>query len=251
MWGGRQRTVDARHGGTYDGRTPSSEACFAPVSPEQLAAIREKDHRRIAYDLHDGPAQVISRALFQLEVVESMAGSGGVAGEVAELRKLMFAALDDIQGVIRQLRPHCVDSVGLVEKVRRFVRECSAWSDDDSSISVTVIGDEPELSESAEITLFRIVQEALNNAVKHSRARRITVLLKFAPDDVCCVVSDDGVGFSFQECINRESHAKRYGLIGMRERAELEGGFIDVDTAPGKGAIVTAQIPVWQRQAVV
>lgn len=218
----------------------------AAISPEQLAEIREKDQRRIAFDLHDGPAQAISRALLQIGICENMSSSQKVSLELAELRGLVKSALAEINMMMRQLRPHSLESDGLVGKMDGLINEIETHHQCGDKISFSVTGREPTLSASAQISVFRIAQEAINNSLRHSGANHVTVALEFEDEVVRCQVRDDGRGFTAEAPKSSGARPERFGLIGMRERAELLGGEVQVTSLPGEGTVVTAEIPIWR-----
>jgi len=111
-------------------------------------------------------------------------------------------------------------------------------------ISLNVGGKEQRLLPEIELTLFRITQEALNNAGKHAIASKATVSLDFMPEQVSVTISDNGKGFQLPETIRDLSHAGKLGLVGMQERVSLLNGSLSIKSEPGKGTSITASVPI-------
>jgi len=126
--------------------------------------------------------------------------------------------------------------------LRRYVNDFT--SRHNLSVEMKVLGVETRIDPIAEVALFRIVQEALHNARKHALASRVVVTLEYNPDSVGVSIEDDGKGFDPTGMSRNWEQSEKFGLSGMRERAKLFGGSLDIDTAPGEGTKVAARIPV-------
>jgi signal transduction histidine kinase len=201
-------------------------------SLRRVVAGQEVERRRLARELHDETGQALTSILLGLRALES---SGRT--DVDDLRELVVATLQDVRRLAVQLRPKALDDFGLVPALERLVQTFS----ESSGISVDLeaqLGDE-RLPNDVETTVYRIVQEALTNVVKHAEASRISILLVQRDATVTAVVEDDGRGF--------DSAAVRHdslGLEGMRERAELHGGRMTIETAPGSGTTLRIELPL-------
>jgi signal transduction histidine kinase len=149
----------------------------------------------------------------------------------------------EVHHIALELRPTALDDFGLHAALLNYVTE---WSDR-SEIEVdfhTGGLDKQRLPPQVETTLYRIVQEALTNVIKHAHAKRVSVILEHRPDHVLAIVEDDGEGFDTEAVMNSASVDPRLGLLGMRERAALVGGTLEIETSPGSGTTVFVRIPL-------
>jgi signal transduction histidine kinase/ligand-binding sensor domain-containing protein len=191
---------------------------------QQVMDSQEAERKRIAAELHDGLGQ-------RLTLIKNMAlhhTHQGIATETAQ-------AIAEVRQISRNLRPSRLDLLGLTKSVEVLVQEtCSA-----AGIQFDVVLEELNglLPKIAEIHFYRIVQECLNNVVKHARANVVTVIAQATSAGVTLVVSDDGAGFDFERV-----HSTGFGLTGISERAQLLGGKASFRSAPGQGTMVTIEI---------
>lgn len=211
---------------------------------ERIIKAQEEERRRVARDIHDGPAQMMANAVLQLEILERLIAEDAsrAAAEFEDLRKTISDSLREIRRIISDLRPMILDDLGLGPALRRYISDFSARCD--LCIEMKVLGKETRIDPIVEVALFRIIQEALNNVRKHALASKVVVTLGFGPDAVGASVEDDGKGFDLSSVSRSLARSEKYGLSGMRERAKLFGGTLDVDTAPGRGTKVTVRIPI-------
>jgi signal transduction histidine kinase len=201
-------------------------------SLRRVVAGQEVERRRLARELHDETGQALTSILLGLRALE---GSGRT--DVDDLRELVVATLQDVRRLAVQLRPKALDDFGLVPALERLVQTFS----ESSGISVDLeaqLGDE-RLPNDVETTVYRIVQEALTNVVKHAEASRVSILLVQRDATVTAVVEDDGRGFD-SAAVRDDS----LGLEGMRERAELHDGRMTIETAPGSGTTLRIELPL-------
>jgi signal transduction histidine kinase len=161
------------------------------------------------------------------------------------LQELIRDISGGIRRFIRDLRPPTLDHLGLVATVEGLTRDLIEKDGIDAKLQVT--GNVERLAPEKELVLFRIAQEALNNARRHSGASRATVWLAFCEDRVRMVIDDNGCGFPVPERMDDLVSMGRLGLVGMHERAQTLGGTLTIHSAPGQGTTVTANIPVQPR----
>jgi signal transduction histidine kinase len=202
-------------------------------SLRRVVAGQEVERRRLARELHDETGQALTSILLGLRALEE--ANNDV--EVENLRELVVATLQDVRRLAVQLRPKALDDFGLVPALERLVQTFS----ESSGIGVELeaqIGEE-RLPNDVETTVYRIVQEALTNVVKHAEATRVSILLVRRDATVTAVVEDDGLGFD-PEAAGEDS----LGLEGMRERVELHEGRMTVETAPGSGTTLRVEVPL-------
>src|SRR5436853_1063906 len=206
----------------------------------QVFQIIEEERMRIARDMHDGPAQSMANLVLQAEILERLITRDPdlVAKELDELKNGVRHVLDETRRLIFDLRPMTLDDLGLVPTLRKFVKEFG----DRTGVPghLRVVGAETRLPGALEPTLFRIIQEALNNARKHARASSVEVVIMFQARAVTALVRDDGVGMDVEAVERRLDGSRTLGLISMRERADLEKGRLEIRSQAGKGTEVRA-----------
>lgn len=213
----------------------------------QVISAQEEERRRIARELHDGVAQDMAALGVVLDNLEATCrtyacpiGARGIA-LIARLREQVGGTLRELRRLLLDLRPSALDDLGLVPAVRWYVEHRLRPLDIEHA--VVVRGVERRLPPAVETALFRVVQEAVNNAARHAAPHAVQVTLDFAPTAVVVQVADDGVGFS-QRADEPRPADEGFGLAGMRERAALLGGRLDVHSAPGRGTRLRATIPL-------
>lgn len=209
----------------------------------RIIKAQEEERRRVAREIHDGPAQSMANVVLRVEICEKLlkVNPEEVRKELSELKGLVKESLQDVRKIIFDLRPMVLDDLGLVPALKRYIAEfqerCSLH------IDFQVLGNSNErLSGTLEIALFRIIQEALNNVIKHAQAKTVEVYLEQAQTQVNLRIKDDGCGFDLEKVLNN-SNSDSYGLIGIRERVELLEGNFKILTAPGKGTNLLVKIP--------
>jgi len=202
---------------------------------------QEDERRRVARELHDGAAQTLANLVLRVEICERLMDSDPVRAkeELGRLKELLRASLRDIRQVIADLRPLVVDEKGLAEALRRYVADFQERSG--MIVELQCSGVLGRFAPHVELAAYRLVQECLNNANKHSGATRVQVLLERTGRELRAEVRDDGRGFDPQLV---ERLGSRFGLQGMRERLQLLGGWLHLDSAPGRGTKVRFGIPV-------
>ena len=160
--------------------------------------------------------------------------------ELADFKATVRVALEETRKLIFDLRPMTLDDLGLVPTLRKFVVDYERSSGIRTRLNV--VGAERRLPRDLEGTLFRIIQEALTNARKHSGADSVDVTIMIGPQRLVASVRDNGHGFDVADAQIRAEQTKRLGLISMRERAGLENGVLDITSVPGHGSQVRVSI---------
>ena len=204
---------------------------------------QEEERKRIAQELHDETVQTLILLCRRLDLVEADSGtmsSAGVNG-LREARKTAEAVVRDLRDFSKALRPPTLDDLGLVTSIRRLLMDLMDRAKVNGQIKV--VGEERRLPPDLELALFRIAQEAMRNVERHAQAREVTVTLSFSGREARLDVVDNGVGFVLPPHSSDMAAFGRLGLLGMRERAELLGGRLEVKSTAGKGTRITASIP--------
>jgi signal transduction histidine kinase len=214
---------------------------------ELLLKVQEEERRRIAQELHDEPLQLLVHLARTMERLEAAGGADPAVSPVALTGGLVAAreqALDiaaRLRAVMSGLRPAALEQLGLIAALRGFLADLGETTSLRADLRVR--GEPARLRPDIELSAFRIVQEATNNVIKHSAARRLMVTIAFADSELKLQVNDDGCGFD-SRVVDGQLAAGHLGLLGMRERAMLVGGELTVHSQPGHGALVEATIPI-------
>jgi len=205
---------------------------------EKLISAQEDERRRIARELHDEAGQALTALILNLEMAEQAADRIDPQ-RLRRLRGIAEDTLAELRRLIYDLRPTILDDLGLAAAVRWYVKE--SVEPQGLQVSMSINGADDRLPHHVETAVFRIVQEALTNILKHAQARRAEVDLRMGPSEVRVRIADDGRGFDLSAVSTRRDGGM--GVMGMRERAELLGGRLEVTSGP-QGTRVEAVIPV-------
>jgi signal transduction histidine kinase len=204
-------------------------------SLRRIVEGQEIERRRLARELHDETGQALTSVLLGLKAVEDAKDEAQVRQAARDLRELVVATLQDVRRLAVELRPKALDDFGLVPALERLVHTFVEATGVDVQL-------EPQLGEerlppAVETTLYRIVQEALTNIAKHAGARHVSVLLVRRGSLVAAIVEDDGNGFDPGDPV------AGIGLAGMRERVALVEGRLEIESSPGAGTTLVAEVP--------
>ncbi len=214
---------------------------------EQTMEWQEHERRRLAGEIHDGISQRIVSLFFHLSAAaDAIASSPGLAAEqIARAQELAAAALDETRLAIAGLRPPVLDDLGLAPSLASLGRSFP-------QLNVQVETTAQPIAEHLETAVYRTAQEALQNVAKHAEAQSVRIRLTAPPGRIVLEVADDGTGFDLAVARSApvgHSGPSGFGLPGMRERAELLGGRLEVITAPGRGTTVRLTMPSAARSA--
>src|SRR5512134_1385783 len=209
----------------------------------RVVAAQEAERQRIARDLHDETGQSLTAIGMGLRGLSGKLSprNKDAMGTLHKLETLTADSLKELQRLMTDLRPSHLDDLGLSAALRWY----SAKIQEHSSlhIRVDIHGDECELDDAMKITIFRIIQECLNNVIKHSQATHVNIHVHFEEQRVRINVFDNGIGFDPDQVQQRRTSRPSLGLAGMEERAALLGGTVTVQSRPGYGTEVEAVIP--------
>ncbi|MBA3235858.1 MAG: sensor histidine kinase [Chloroflexi bacterium] len=207
----------------------------------RIVEAQEAERSRLAQEIHDGPAQAISNASFQVEYIERVIETDPSLArtELRYLRELLRRDMGDIRAFISQLRPPLLDQLGLSGAITDAVERMRTLTD--LTISTDLAAADTDLSDSQRTVALRITQEALQNVRKHAAASTVEVMTGFSEDGWVLQIRDDGRGFDIGTVAARGR--RNFGLQFMRERAELVGAQFDIRSAPDGGTVVRLAIP--------
>jgi two-component system sensor histidine kinase DegS len=202
----------------------------------RIIQAQEGERQRMAEDIHDGPAQVLTNAIFQVEYLDRMLKpeEGEVHAELAFLRDMLRDGLDEVRGFIADLRPPVVD-VGLAAAIEERARQLEVRHG--IAVEVAVEGIDERLSQPARASVLRILQETLQNVRKHAAASRVSIGL----EGDTLVIADNGRGFDLMRLASGTT--RNFGLQFMRERAELMGGQLQIESRQGEGTRILLRLP--------
>ncbi len=208
----------------------------------QLILAREEERKRVARDLHDKTIQAMVGLNYQMANVRAEM-SGENAEKLVPLQSQLRAALNDLRQVCADLRPPALDSLGLIPAIHSRISEF----EEQVSRRITFESegvDEEDLPEEISLCLYRFLQEALVNIQKHSQATEVHIQLQHTGDSILFKVQDNGVGFTLPPRLSAMIQERHFGLVGLQEQVEAVQGKLIIETAPGAGCLLAAEIPV-------
>lgn len=211
----------------------------------KIILAQEEERKRIAREIHDGPAQTLANLILRTEIAERMLETndlGMIRSELGDLKTQVRLGLEEIRKVIFNLRPMALDDLGLVPTLRKFVQDFEEKTRIRAVFETT--GKEKRLPPEMEPAMFRLVQEAFNNVLKHAQSTYVSLELVFQEDSIQLHIADNGVGFSLEQVESKAKVHSQFGLVGMKERVELLQGKIDIESSVGEGTKIKILVPL-------
>lgn len=207
---------------------------------ERILSAQEEERRRIAADLHDGLGQSLTSVLLRLAAIEAGARVPEVQAAAAATREIITQSLEDIRRLVRDTRPPVLDDLGLIAAVAKLLEDAAAAAGLEAAFTSR---DEAggRLDPAIETAMFRVVQEALTNAVRHAHCRHLEVDIVILPAGIEAVIRDDGDGFDVAATLRDPQ--RPFGLLSMRERLEPFGGTVSISSRAGSGTQVEVRLP--------
>jgi signal transduction histidine kinase len=204
---------------------------------ERVITVQEEERKRISRELHDETSQSITSIIVGLTLLEEYHPSEQMKEKISDLKEVSQKTLEEIHYISWSLRPSVLDDLGLLPAIKKYVIEYMKKYDLD--VDIQVIGfDQLRLSSIIEVTIYRVIQEALTNAARHAEAENISIILKHTKGIVTVIIEDDGKGFEIKKLISRELSKDHLGLKGMQERIESLGGKLLLESNKGFGTTV-------------
>jgi len=229
----------------YEGLRKARER-LRKLARQNLVA-EEEERRRIARELHDETSQTLSGIALQLEALIELAAMSGnqdakfVAG-LKKVQSLTVQVHNEVSRVISNLHPALLDTLGLVAAIRQHAE--NSLQPVNIKASIEIKGAERRFPPDVEAALFRVVQGAIGNVVQHSKAKNVSIVLVYQPDEFSLSISDDGQGFDVSKITDVEESGRGRGLFSMRERIGSLGGTSGVESKIGVGTTAWAKIPI-------
>jgi two-component system sensor histidine kinase DegS len=208
----------------------------------KIIKAQEEERKRVAREIHDGPAQLMANLVIKTELCEKFIDidKEKAKEELCSIRDFLRSSLSDVRKIVYDLRPMSLDDLGLVPTLQRYIS--NYIEQNNISVDFTVLGDPKALKPVVELAAFRIVQEALTNIKKHSGADNAVVRVEFTDDQINLLISDSGRGFDKSKLWKAKEEDAGYGLFNMKERVELLNGKFDIKTSRNKGTKVFASL---------
>lgn len=206
---------------------------------EKVIAAQEEERKRIARELHDETGQALTSLMVRLKRMNQECPVSALQPQMDELRELLADTLNGVHNLSLELRPKVLDDLGLEAALQRYVQDWRARYRVEADL-VMLGMDRQRLPAPVETALYRIVQEGLTNVARHAEAHTVSVMVERRNGRVRAIIEDDGIGFNLADAASGE----QLGLYGMQERAELLGGTITIESAPGQGTSIFVEVPV-------
>lgn len=208
----------------------------------RIIKAQEEERKRVAREVHDGPAQSLANIVLRLEIAEKLLkiDHEKVKKELHELNSLVRENLKDIRRIIFDLRPIPLDCTGIVGTIKNYINNYERTYGIECQLMID--GTEKSLNSSIEVALFRLVQEGMTNVAKHADSSKCEVYLRFLDDWIMGQIIDYGKGFNTEEVL--ANPGEHFGLIGMTERVEMFSGKFSIRSVPGKGTIFEFGLPI-------
>jgi PAS domain S-box-containing protein len=206
----------------------------------RLVEVQENERRYVARELHDETGQALTALKFGLRSLEQEAHCPeNVLAQVTELQRISDAIMENLHRLSMDLRPASLDHLGLVAALEQLARDVTKRYDLTVRFKAVGYSETERLPDHVEITLYRIVQEALTNAIRHACANNVDVILELRDGKAVAIVEDDGIGMDISQ-IDKSGHL---GLLGMQERAQMVGGSLDIESQSGNGTTIAVEVP--------
>jgi PAS domain S-box-containing protein len=209
----------------------------------QILQAQEEERLRISRDLHDEIAQTLVGINVQLATLtrEAAGGPKGLQQKIECAQQMVEKSVAKVHQFARKLRPALLDDLGLIPALHAFMKTFTKQTGVHTSL--TAIAAVERLDTAKRTVLFRVAQEALTNVARHAQASRVAVIIQKLPDGICMKIKDDGKSFQVDSVLHGKGR-QHLGMLGMRERLEMVGGSFEVESTPGKGTAIIAEIPL-------
>ncbi|HLR70130.1 MAG TPA: sensor histidine kinase [Pseudogracilibacillus sp.] len=209
----------------------------------RIIEAQEEERQRLSREIHDGPAQLLANVLIRSDLAEKVHRQKGPEDslkEIKSLKEMIRAALQEVRRIIYDLRPMALDDLGLIPTLEKYLQSIEEFNPQ-TVVRFVHIGPDQRLLPKYEVAIFRLIQESVQNALKHANAKEIQVKIETNETYVTVVVSDDGSGFDPNLKKNNS-----FGLIGMKERVSILEGEINILSNNRKGTTILIKIPLME-----
>ncbi len=208
---------------------------------EKIILAQELERRKWALEVHDGITQSLVNIYYRFQAYRKLLTKDPLRAQqdLDKIEELMSEAIAEARGIIDDLRPSILDDVGLIPAIEKYLKRIK--EENRISVSFEVGRSIPRLSSEVKTAVYRIIQEALSNARKHARATEVKVEIASQGNRLVAKVADNGCGFDVETV---DAEGDNWGLIGMRERAEIIGSSLNIKSNIGQGTLVHLEVPI-------
>ncbi|WP_342433013.1 sensor histidine kinase [Neobacillus sp. FSL H8-0543] len=210
----------------------------------KIIEAQEEERKRLSREIHDGPAQMLANVIVRSDLIDRVfreRGPDEALEEISSFKKMVRSALYEVRRIIYDLRPMALDDLGLVPTLRKYLQTIEDYHKQ-SQIEFINIGLDCRLPAKYEVALFRMIQESVQNGLKHANACEIKVRLEMTKSSINVLIKDNGVGFDIAQ-----KKPESFGIIGMKERVDLLDGSMKIESKMGKGTSVVINVPLPQQ----
>jgi signal transduction histidine kinase len=213
----------------------------------QIISAQEDERKQISRELHDGVVQTLIGINVELAALGEGASVGrhALKAKIARTQRLVTNSVNAVHRFARELRPAVLDDLGLIPALHAYNKSLAARKK--IKIKLTAFGGVEAMGSAKRTVLFRVAQEALTNVARHSQATQVRMSITEISGAIRMEISDNGKSFQVDKVLSAKNH-KRLGLVGMRERVEMVGGSLTIESSPGKGTTVRVEIPFTQEK---
>ncbi|MCT4621284.1 MAG: sensor histidine kinase [Marinisporobacter sp.] len=210
----------------------------------KVIRVQEEERQRVAREIHDGPAQSMANVVIKAEICEKLFDRDmeKAKSQLTELKDIVRGSLKDVRKIIYDLRPMSLDDLGLIPTVQRFILNFEEDAKVDVNFSVNIQNE--DIDSITQLSVFRIIQESLNNIRKYAKASMVVIKLETVHNRINLLIIDDGIGFDPQRKLSTNKGESGFGLFIMKERVELLKGKIEIKSNEGKGTRIKVAIPL-------
>lgn len=211
----------------------------------KILEAQENERKRIARDIHDGPAQHMANVIMKADICKKIVQKDLQQGlkELDDLKESVKVSLKEVRSIIFDLRPMSLDDLGLNQTIQETVKIIGKESNIDIQLRLKPIKE--EIEPIIQVAIYRIIQEIFNNIKKHSKAKHAEVKLDFGTKYLILNICDDGIGFNVDETLNRvKTRGASYGLIGILDRVNQLQGEIEIKSSEGEGTVYNVRLPI-------
>ena len=207
----------------------------------RVIEAQEEERKRISREVHDGPAQMLANVLLRTDLITRSYDEKGVERAIQELRDLKGMVRDtlhEVRRIIYDLRPMALDDLGIVPTLKKYLNSVQDYNKG-TYIEFSSRGEDRRMPMNYETAIFRLVQESVNNAIKHGSAKEIRVNFEWLKENVNISIKDNGTGFDM--ALTKQNS---FGIVGMKERIDLLDGTMDIQSEIGQGTRIMFIIPI-------
>jgi two-component system, NarL family, sensor histidine kinase DegS len=207
----------------------------------KIIEAQEEERKRLSREIHDGPAQMLANVMMRSDLIERIfreRSAEEAFEEMKNFKKMVRSALYEVRRIIYDLRPMALDDLGLIPTLKKYLQTTEEYHKT-AKLTFNNLGLDRRLLTKYEVSLFRLIQECVHNAIKHGQVTEIEVSINIRKDGISVVVKDDGQGFDLNE-VKHQS----FGIIGMKERVQLLDGDISICSTVGVGTTIFIEIPL-------